>query len=204
MPPIRGRHAAPRAQKSRAEERPGPEEIPAEDRSGDIDLDDDSDEEMEAATASTALTSLPASTLHEGMASQRQRILERLSGSVRSDADLVGLEEQSYTLRQTLESTVKRGESNSVLLVGPRGSGKSAVSGQWHFVLTIYFQTWAHSLLPPLLLCTEDPQCELGHDRDAPFISPCPYLRSTMRDRQSGDARTSQAAHSIGCAQRQR
>lgn len=59
---------------------------------------------------------------------RRCAVLQRLAGHIHSVDELVGLEEQTATLRQTLEPTIKNGEGNSVLLVGPRGGGKSAVS----------------------------------------------------------------------------
>lgn len=59
---------------------------------------------------------------------RRNAVLSRISGKVVPEEDLVCLEEPVATLRRTLEATITRGEGNTVLLVGPRGSGKSAVS----------------------------------------------------------------------------
>lgn len=70
---------------------------------------------------------LPEHILQTHIPKQRASVLRRLAGELNSQTDLVDLDEAVGTVRRTLEATVKRGESNSLLLVGPKGSGKSAV-----------------------------------------------------------------------------
>ncbi|PWN23397.1 hypothetical protein BCV69DRAFT_310857 [Microstroma glucosiphilum] len=77
--------------------------------------------------AATEAAAPPASSPSQGLLGRREAILNRLSGQVTSPEDLVGLDEQAAVLRQTLHATVRRGESNSILLVGAKGSGKSAI-----------------------------------------------------------------------------
>ncbi|CAO1631191.1 unnamed protein product [Parajaminaea phylloscopi] len=61
-------------------------------------------------------------------AKQREAVLLRLSGNVTSrQDDLVCLDEQADALLRTLRATVQKGEGNTMLLIGPRGSGKSAI-----------------------------------------------------------------------------
>lgn len=98
--------------------------------------DDDEEFDLDADDVSNVASSskmpfspkLQCTTLHSWLAPQRAHILERLSGKVSSHSDLVCFEEQATMVLQTLESTIKRSESNSILLMGPRGSGKTAVS----------------------------------------------------------------------------
>lgn len=84
------------------------------------------DHDAHPITAAETATSDPSST--QALLRRREAVLNRLSGRVTSHQDLVGLDEQAAVLRQTLQATVQRGESNSILLVGAKGSGKSAVS----------------------------------------------------------------------------
>lgn len=65
---------------------------------------------------------------------QREAVLLRLSGMTTYEGDLVCLEEQATSLHRILQATVQKGEGNTLLLVGPRGSGKSAVSRECHLL----------------------------------------------------------------------
>lgn len=92
-----------------------------------LDLDH-GDDDRDAEISQPALVRLDKAKLTIGLDRKRQEVLNRLSGHVTTTDDLVCLQEQAVTLEQTLKATVQRGESNSILLVGPRGSGKDAVS----------------------------------------------------------------------------
>lgn len=83
--------------------------------------------EVNAPPTVSSLTTLPPDVLQVHLPRQRSAVLHRLAGHVRSPSQLTGLSEQSAALSVTLTSTVKRGESNSILLVGGKGSGKSAL-----------------------------------------------------------------------------
>jgi origin recognition complex subunit 4 len=52
-------------------------------------------------------------------------VMERITG--KRPAPLVGLEEEYNTVYQLVEHTITAGEGNSMLLIGARGSGKSAL-----------------------------------------------------------------------------
>ncbi|KAK9763609.1 origin recognition complex subunit 4 [Basidiobolus ranarum] len=60
----------------------------------------------------------------EDVEQARRSILGRITERI-PPKELVGLEEQEAKIHDLLERTVSRGESNSVLLIGQRGSGKS-------------------------------------------------------------------------------
>ncbi|KXS18783.1 origin recognition complex, subunit 4 [Gonapodya prolifera JEL478] len=65
-------------------------------------------------------------TIHDATLA-RAVVVDRLSGRIVPEKEeLVGLDEQYSALMTVLEGTVARGESNSVLLVGERGCGKTA------------------------------------------------------------------------------
>ncbi|OMJ29449.1 Origin recognition complex subunit 4 [Smittium culicis] len=53
-------------------------------------------------------------------------LMNKLTG--RGIPDLIGLDKQYETLYNVLDRTVEHGESNSILVLGPRGSGKTSVS----------------------------------------------------------------------------
>lgn len=77
--------------------------------------------------ASSQLAALDSTTLTRQLPLRRAHILNRLSGHLHPTSELIDLDDQAATLNLTLQSTIQRGESNSVLLVGPKGSGKSAL-----------------------------------------------------------------------------
>ncbi|OLY81115.1 Origin recognition complex subunit 4 [Smittium mucronatum] len=66
------------------------------------------------------------STVEERQIQNAKNIIKRkLSG--KEIPQLVGVEKQHQTLYNVLERTVRHGESNSILILGPRGSGKTTV-----------------------------------------------------------------------------
>ncbi|ORY10354.1 origin recognition complex subunit 4 C-terminus-domain-containing protein [Clohesyomyces aquaticus] len=52
-------------------------------------------------------------------------VMERITG--KRPAPLVGLDEEYKTVHQTVENTITAGEGNSMLVIGARGSGKTAL-----------------------------------------------------------------------------
>ncbi|CAO1620292.1 unnamed protein product [Sympodiomycopsis kandeliae] len=79
------------------------------------------------AGGSGPLSQVSSALIAKSIPLQRAAVLNRMSGDIKSTSDLTDLDTQAEALRTTVESTVKRGESNSVLLVGAKGSGKSAL-----------------------------------------------------------------------------
>lgn len=63
--------------------------------------------------------------MHDDLLQIRRFLKERLQ---RDYTTLHGHEAERENVRQLLQRTAELGESNSLLLIGPRGSGKSTVS----------------------------------------------------------------------------
>lgn len=63
----------------------------------------------------------------------RRFLKERLQ---RDYTTLRGYEAERANVRQLLQRTAEMGESNSLLLIGPRGAGKTTVSGVRKLCLT--------------------------------------------------------------------
>lgn len=63
------------------------------------------------------------------LAKARRFLKERLQ---RDYTTLRGYEEERSNVRQLLQRTAEMGESNSLLLIGPRGAGKTTVRRDKH------------------------------------------------------------------------
>lgn len=51
-----------------------------------------------------------------------------LKNNILNNVDFVGQENERQQVHELLHRTITSGESNSALLIGPRGSGKTTVS----------------------------------------------------------------------------
>lgn len=153
----------------------------------------DEDDRGEGSSQS-ALARLDKSVLVSSLEERRRAVLQRLSGHVTSTDDLVCLDEQARALEQTLKATVQRGESNSVLLVGPRGSGKDAVSRG--VLPMIWLDGRSLTLRRSGCLAPADPQDFFGFSRLADAVSPRPDLSSTMHYRPRSNEGAGSSAHS--------
>lgn len=68
-----------------------------------------------------------SSCLTKSILSEFHQVLRKKLAFHTFTEKLIGLEEQERILKDLISRSVKLGESNSVLLIGPRGSGKTAV-----------------------------------------------------------------------------
>ncbi|RKO85982.1 origin recognition complex subunit 4 C-terminus-domain-containing protein, partial [Blyttiomyces helicus] len=109
-----------------------PEAASAPARTSSFFSDDDDLEVLGAAPLPTWPVKKPARARNvecvdaSDIANARKAILGRVTGR-RPPAKLVGLDEQFEKIHDLLERTIRRGESNSMLLVGSTGTGKSVV-----------------------------------------------------------------------------
>jgi hypothetical protein len=63
------------------------------------------------------------------------------------DIRLFGLEQQSEEISRLLHATIERGESNSILIIGPRGSGKTAVNYGSCFIMSCLFLVFSSFII---------------------------------------------------------
>jgi predicted AAA+ superfamily ATPase len=59
---------------------------------------------------------------------EMEAIKQLLFGQLKKGIEPIGLDEQIKSIHELVSQTVHGGESNSALITGPRGSGKSKVS----------------------------------------------------------------------------
>ena len=88
------------------------------------------DEAMSIAIASKPKSTYSGPVTELGVKMLKKRVLGKLSG--RGKKRLVGFEEEHGHVHHLLEQTVVTGEGNSMLVIGPRGVGKSTVSPHHH------------------------------------------------------------------------
>lgn len=66
--------------------------------------------------------------MEKGNSNYIRNIRNYLKSNILNDKIFYGHEEKQNQILDLLEQTIKFGESNSALIIGPRGCGKTAVS----------------------------------------------------------------------------
>jgi len=100
------------------------------------------DEAMSIAVAMKPKSTYSGPVTELGVALLKKHVLGKLSG--RGKKRLVGFEEEYGHVHHLLEQTVVSGEGNSMLVIGPRGVGKSTVSCHHHRLFNFPSSTFLH------------------------------------------------------------
>ncbi|EPS42699.1 hypothetical protein H072_3348 [Dactylellina haptotyla CBS 200.50] len=98
------------------------------DADGEVALEEDDEiaELLQVKKQTKALTTFTGTVTEEAVEYLKQTVMKKITGRGLPDK-LIGLKDEFNNVLQLLEQTVVAGEGNSILLIGPRGSGKSLV-----------------------------------------------------------------------------
>ncbi|KAF3919307.1 hypothetical protein ABW21_db0201188 [Orbilia brochopaga] len=118
-------------EKAEAAELENEDEDEEEDDEDEIEIEVEPEDTPRATTAAhphspKQLPNFKGRVTEEAIQTLKQMVLKKMTGRGLPDK-LVGLTDEYNTVHQLLEQTVIAGEGNSILLVGPHGSGKSLV-----------------------------------------------------------------------------